>query len=302
MFLKRFVAATIIGLSLTVTSAVFAQSDLSMTLDGQVVNSDVPPFIQNDRTMVPVRFISEAFGADVYWDEGARLVTIEKDNGVLIQLTIGSDTMEIVFTRRPEFIDHSDGVLRESWGRIRPMNLDVAAVIRDGRTFVPVRSIAEALGILTSWDAESRTVIFTTLDHLGWVFDDFPEGFVYSEEYQFSGDYGDAFSPREAALKTLPVFMQVMKQGAAWGIEGQETPAPQQMPTSVDIIFTGAHVWSHVGVYMYEFSYFIGDAFWENFHVTMDGELYVFDGRGRVRFQWDAWDVLYLNDNERMYW
>jgi len=57
MFLKGFVTAVIIGLSLTSASIVFAQSDLTMTLDGQVINSDVPPFIENDRTMVPVRFI-----------------------------------------------------------------------------------------------------------------------------------------------------------------------------------------------------------------------------------------------------
>jgi len=165
----------------------------------------VPPFIENDRTMVPVRFISEAFGAEVSWDENARLVTIAKDHGVLIQLEIGSHVMRSVYTMRAEYIPLPDGEMIENTGRIHTIHLDVAAVIRDGRTFIPVRSIADVLGIITTWDYETRTVIFTTT----LVLDDFPEGFVYVEQYQFTGDYGTGLSPRGAALRLLSSQMRL---------------------------------------------------------------------------------------------
>ena len=252
MFLKGFVAAVIIGLSLTSATIVFAQSDLTMTLDGQVINSDVPPFIENDRTMVPVRFISEAFGAEVYWDEDARLVTIAKDFGELIQLEIGSNVMRSVYTQRHEYVSWYD-VMNENparFGWFPP--LDVAAVIRDDRTFVPVRSIAEALGILTSWDAESRTVIFTTLDYMGWVYDDFPDGYVYIEHlhfpnfpFPFTGDYGDGLSPREAALKTLSAHRLRMSQR----VEGYEA-----QPNPMYIILVHASSWGGKSIYSFIYS------------------------------------------------
>ena len=275
MFLKGFITAVIFGLSLTSATIVFAQSDLSMTLDSHVINSDVPPFIENDRTMVPVRFISEAFGADVYWNEEARLVTIAKDHGVLIQLTIGSNTMEIVYSNRPEFIPGNDGVMVENTSRIDPFGLDVAAVIRGGRTFVPVRSIAEALGILTSWDAESRTVLFTTL-----VLDDFPDGIVFLEQHQFSGDYSNGLSPREAALKFLSFQMLRLRQSAEHyeRLEGRPAPAPE-MPTY--IILVDSDLWQ--GVYHYEFVWSDDDTVYYHlptFRMSLDGALYMSAGRG----------------------
>ena len=258
MFLKGFVAAVIIGLSLTATTIVFAQSDLTMTLDGQVIESDVPPFIENDRTMVPVRFISEAFGAEVDWVEDARLVTITKDHGVLIQLEIGSYTMERVHTLRAEYISLPDGDVErivENYFRVFSLGLDVAAVIRDGRTFVPVRNIADALGIMTSWDAETRTVIFTS-----FVLDDFPEGLSYIEQYQFTGDYGIGLSPREAALRLLSVLME----GYNHMLEGV-----------VSITLVNSHYERGVYFYLFNFGRSEGEHI-SRFRVTLDGSIYDF--------------------------
>jgi len=265
MFLKGFVAAVIIGLSLISATIVFAQSDLTMTLNGQVINSDVPPFIENDRTMVPVRFISEAFGAEVDWDEDARLVTIAKGLGVEIQLAIGSRTMELVRTMRPEYISLPDGEMIENtgiYGRIHPIALDVAAVIRDGRTFVPVRGIADALGILTTWDDESRTVIFTT-----WVLDDFPEGFVYLEQYQFIGDYGTGLSPREAALRLLS------SQMSQWVEHYERLEGRPHIPRY--IVLVDSVLWR--GMYHYGFVSSDGVPVYPNdpnVRVSLDGAIY----------------------------
>ena len=57
------------------TVAVVIDSSV-MTVNGKAVTLDAPAFISNDRTMVPLRAISEAFDADVVWDETVQEVTI----------------------------------------------------------------------------------------------------------------------------------------------------------------------------------------------------------------------------------
>jgi hypothetical protein len=45
-------------------------------VDGKDVKLDVAPIIKDGRTFVPIRFISEAFGADVKWDANEKKITI----------------------------------------------------------------------------------------------------------------------------------------------------------------------------------------------------------------------------------
>ncbi len=55
---------------------VLQPDNLLASVSGKEVTLDVPPKIISDRTMVPVRFISEALGAEVGWDDATRTVTI----------------------------------------------------------------------------------------------------------------------------------------------------------------------------------------------------------------------------------
>lgn len=103
-------------------------------------NKSVTPFIlPPGRTMVPLRFISEAFGAKVDWDGATRTVTITW-GGKTVKLTIGV------------YIAKVDG---------RDVRLDVAPVIRGGRTFVPIRFISEVFGAEVKWDATERKITIT---------------------------------------------------------------------------------------------------------------------------------------------
>lgn len=205
-------ATVIIGLSPMRQVVANAQQSFTITFNGEVVTSDVPPFIEQDRTMVPVRFISEVFGAEVDWDEETRLVTIIVSEREKVKLLIGNHTA--IIERNRFFLDDPSDLV---YTRIP---LGVPAIIREDRTFLPVSSIANVLGIVAEWDAENRIVMLSTLDYLGFVYDDFPEGFYFSEEYQLSRSYGSGLSPREAALRALSVYM-FMKQ--EW-LEGWPTP------------------------------------------------------------------------------
>lgn len=118
------------GVTLTIESA---EADMS----GVKVPLDAPAYIANDRTMVPLRFISEAFDALVAYDSG--VVTITKD-GSVFETTIGTKTYTL------------NGVEK---------TMDTESVIVNDRTMVPVRVIVEAFGMNVEWNNETRQVIIT---------------------------------------------------------------------------------------------------------------------------------------------
>lgn len=111
-------------------------NEIKVVVNGTALKMDVPPVIQNGRTMIPLRACSEALGADVEWiGETQTAVIIGEVYSVFI--TIGKYEYEV------------DGLMYK---------LDVPAQIINGRTLVPVRAISEAFGAEVKWDAETKTV------------------------------------------------------------------------------------------------------------------------------------------------
>jgi len=109
-------------------------------LNGSLMTFDVPPRIEDGRTLVPMRAISEAVGADVLWEADRRGVTVTKDDTV-IELILGS---------REPMVD----------GRV--VLIDVPATLVEGRVFVPLRFVMESLGVPFTWDDETRTIVINT--------------------------------------------------------------------------------------------------------------------------------------------
>ena len=106
------------------------------TIDGVAAEMDVAPFIENDRTFVPVRFVAEAFGAEVDWEPKDGLtetVTVEKGD-IMIEIEIGSNVMIVT--------DGDDTYTVMS---------DVAAQIVNDRTYLPIRAVGEILGAQFDW-------------------------------------------------------------------------------------------------------------------------------------------------------
>ncbi|HOV50326.1 MAG TPA: ABC transporter substrate-binding protein [Candidatus Cryosericum sp.] len=105
-------------------------------LNGVQQKIDAAPEIVNGRTFVPIRLISETFGADVAWDNASRTVTI-KLGSTNVVLKVGSTTATV------------NG---------KSYTLDAAAYIRSGRTMVPIRFISEALGLSVQWEPQKKLV------------------------------------------------------------------------------------------------------------------------------------------------
>lgn len=116
--------------------------DISIFKDGKEVFCDVPAYIQNSRTMVPVRAVSEALGAEVLWDGVKREVTVLKENKE-IKMVIESDII-------------SDGA--------NTVSTDAPPVIKDGRTFLPLRVCCELLMCNVQWDEDTRCVYISQAD------------------------------------------------------------------------------------------------------------------------------------------
>ena len=81
--MKRKSIILILTLSMVLTAAAWAiaNTPIKMLVNGQEIKSDVAPLMQNDRVMVPVRFISEALGCEVIWDKENQSVVITKIGG-----------------------------------------------------------------------------------------------------------------------------------------------------------------------------------------------------------------------------
>ena len=118
----------------------YTNDEISVTLNGKRINfPDQPPIIKNDRTLVPLRAIFEAMGATIDLNGATQTVTAQR-GGRIIQLTIGS-TKAMIGDK--EYF------------------LDVAPIIHNERTLVPVRFVAESFDAHVWWDASTRTVEIT---------------------------------------------------------------------------------------------------------------------------------------------
>ena len=104
-----------------------------VNVDNEAVIYDAAPVIRNDRTLMPIRIITEALGGKVDWNGATKEVTLSI-NDKEIKMTIGKTL--------------------EKYG--------VAPVIIDGRTFVPVRFVADELGANVVWDDATKTVTIKT--------------------------------------------------------------------------------------------------------------------------------------------
>ncbi len=125
-----------------VKSVVFKIGVPYYVVDGQTpgVKMDVAPFIENDRTYVPVRFLGNALGvsdSNIDWDNGTQTATL-KGNATL-QMTVGKAQVT------------SDGKTKD---------IDVAPMlVNPGRTMLPARWVAEGLGYQVGWDEATQTVV-----------------------------------------------------------------------------------------------------------------------------------------------
>lgn len=103
---------------------------------GTPVMNDVAPIIRNERTMLPIRFIVENLGGEVAWNDVAQKVTITKGD-LTIEIFVGQD---IAFVNG------------------KTVTLDSPAFIENGRTYLPLRFVAENLDASVTWQEDTKQI------------------------------------------------------------------------------------------------------------------------------------------------
>jgi hypothetical protein len=117
----------------------FLNSKNALT-DGVPFNLDATPYLKNEKTMVPLRFISENLNTKVNWNEEQQQVTINNGKDTII-LTIGNSNASV------------NGTL---------ITLEASPELKDGRTMVPIRFVSENLKANVSWDNNTQSILITS--------------------------------------------------------------------------------------------------------------------------------------------
>lgn len=122
-----------------VQCAVAETQPVSVYLNGNKLNFDSEPIIRNDRVLVPMRMIFESLGANVSWYAETQTASAALSDKTAT-VTIGSYSASANGSK---------------------LKLDVAPIIQNDRTLVPLRFISESLGANVDWDDNARKVIIT---------------------------------------------------------------------------------------------------------------------------------------------
>ncbi|OCT13584.1 copper amine oxidase [Paenibacillus pectinilyticus] len=113
----------------------------SVYLDGHLLSFQTPAVIENGYSLVPMRTLFEAEGAQITWDESTRTVTAKKNNDVFTY-QIGE---------------------MAAYKNQQRLELPIAGKIIDGSTMVPLRFISETLGNLVAWHDYSRSITISSV-------------------------------------------------------------------------------------------------------------------------------------------
>jgi hypothetical protein len=129
----------------------------------QMMRLDVAPFLQSGRTMVPLRFIAEAFGAEVKWHpdpsltgDGGIEIILMKANGTRIVIKMHTTSKTVIIET------YAPGSYQAQTTRFE-MEVKPFVVKPQGRTVVPIRFIAEGFGAEVQWEASTQEITITMM-------------------------------------------------------------------------------------------------------------------------------------------
>ncbi len=124
----------------------YAAGDVNVVIGNKLTFQEGnEPFIYNGYTMMPLRAVSEALDATVFWFGGDKKMIQIVNYDTLLSLQIDNNMMGKYKVQDGEPVHEKD------------IKLDVVAMIQNDRTYVPLRAIAEAFDANISWDNPNRT-------------------------------------------------------------------------------------------------------------------------------------------------
>ncbi len=136
-----FLMLAILIIPFTITDAAGLSETLFITLkiNGQPLYVDTNPYIKQNRTFVPIRFIAEAFDMDVEWIQEEQKAVL-KDESRTIEMWIGSSRI---------LVNNEE----------KTTDVDIEG--KNGRTMVPIRFFAELMDFTVAWDDSTYSVLMS---------------------------------------------------------------------------------------------------------------------------------------------
>jgi N-acetylmuramoyl-L-alanine amidase len=113
-----------------------AEAPIKLYMNEKLLNPEVAPRLVKDNTLVPVRIVAEELGAKVKWNQDKRQVTLDKGD------------LSILLT-----IDKRDILVRG-----KTQTVEVAPIMIEGNTLLPLRVIGEQMGVQFNWDGLTNSV------------------------------------------------------------------------------------------------------------------------------------------------
>lgn len=172
--MKRFVALLLTGLLLLGCTGTALAAETNVSVDGVPVEfTDAKPYVdENGRTMVPLRPVANAMGIDVEWDRRTKTAVFSDTYDPGIE-GFGYDINGKQVYGRIVYMSLSfkvDDPKVEMFANVKKDNgemtmivdqfqMDTTAVVKEGRTYAPVRYMVQSFGYNVGWDQETKTVM-----------------------------------------------------------------------------------------------------------------------------------------------
>ncbi len=228
--IKRIISAILACVTAFSIVPAMAEDDITVTVDGKKLDFDVPPIIENDRTLVPFRAIFEALGAKVEWDGEEQRVLAFKQSGKMstgavqttILLSIGSDSMtkQVTSFKSKENESGTNEVVSDVTEH-KTISLDTPAKIVNDRTLVPLRAVSEAFDADVQWDGDARLVTITSAPEPTDAPTQAPETTQTPEKQSTLAEKLMAHMPHDRNYMLSPFSLRMALMMAANGAEGE---------------------------------------------------------------------------------
>ena len=185
--------------------------DITVKVNDTVIRfPDQKPIIQNERTLVPIRFVAEALGYDVDWNEKDNTAVI--DDGKIV-LYIGTNKAKI------------NG---------KSVTLDVASTVVRDRTMVPLRVIAETLDCSVDWIGETKTILINQKKNGRELslYERLKQTGLYYDVKDTRDNEHTRFLVRKDAVAKVPTESTPAELGMKWWIEAPNVYDISQYPAT----------------------------------------------------------------------
>lgn len=196
--------------------------EITITMNGTKIESDSPALIVDDRTLVPLRAVSNALNCSVAWDGERRGVVLYSANPTTYE-------EKLVFC----WIDKSFAFKLKDNALDSAYEMDVAPMIINDRTYVPIRVLSELFGVDVDWNGETQTVIISA-DLQENVATDEDAEFLVPIEYALSHEYDTYVSFLCGSSEIINAEIE-LKNGGVIALELYPTLAPETVANFVKL-------------------------------------------------------------------